>query len=86
MTAPSTKRTSTQKKPSSTRLRNRKLDRKMASNAVKLRMWPTRAMIGGMAKAPVKKPAKYAEPLNPISVCDRPSSLARNGKKVMCKP
>ena len=58
MTAPSTKRTKTQKMPSSTRLRNRKLDRNIASKAVKLRMWPTRAMIGGITSAPVKKPAK----------------------------
>jgi hypothetical protein len=55
-------------------------------SAVKLRMCPTFAIIRGVMRAPVRKPAKYAEPLKPTSNVDMPNSTARNGKKVICRP
>lgn len=86
MTAPSTKRIKIQTPPLSVIGRTWKQHRNTAINVVKLRMCPTFAMICGVTMAPEIKPAKYADPENPITVCDRPISLAMSGKKVMCMP
>ena len=58
-------------------------NRNTAMSVVKLRMCPTLAIICGVTMAPEMKPAKYADPEIPITVCESPMSLAMSGKKVM---
>ena len=55
-------------------------------SVVKLRMCPTLAIMCGVTMAPEMKPAKYADPEIPITVCESPMSLAMRGKKVMWMP
>ena len=86
MTAPSKKRMRIHMTLESVMGRIWKQHRNTAMSVVKLRMCPTLAIICGVTMAPEMKPAKYADPEIPITVCDSPMSLAMSGKKVMCMP